>query len=147
MKLPVIQASRAATAVFALAAAKIACADDANSNPTLPAVIGPGEIFNMGTSLLLIIVVIVVVGWLYSRTQRMQSHDGDVIRILAAQPIGPKERVLLVEVAGKQLVLGMTAGQIQMLYVLEQPLEAASQAPSPTGFAKRLRTAIEGVRK
>ena len=147
MKLPVIQPSRAATVVFALASAKVACADNADSNSTLPAVIGSGEIFNMGTSLLLIIGAIVFVGWLYSRTQRMSSHDGDVIRILAAQPLGPKERVLLVEVAGKQLVLGMTAGQMQMLYVLEQPLEADSQAPLPVGFAKRLRTAIEGVRK
>lgn len=101
----------------------------------------------MGISLVLIIVAIVAVGWLYSRAQRMHSHDGDVIRVLATRSLGPKERVLLVEVAGKQLILGMTAAQIQTLHVLEQPFESDRQASLPTGFAERLRTAIKGIRK
>ena len=65
---------------------------------------------------------------------------------MATQPLGPKERVLLVEVAGQQLILGMTSSQIQTLHVLEQPLVNKKRASLPVGFAERLRTAIKGAR-
>ena len=101
----------------------------------------------ISSSLLLMIGAIVLVGWLYSHIRRTQIYNGKVIRVLATQPLGPKERVVLVEVAGKQLVLGMTAGHIQTLHVLEQPLESDGQVPPPSGFAERLRIAIMGVPK
>ncbi len=137
----------AATMLLTMTASTVACADNVMSSPIMPGVVGPNEILNMGTSLVLIIVAIVAVGWLYSRAQGMRSHNGEVIHVLATQPLGPKERVLLVEVAGKQLILGITASQIQTLHVLEQPLLNERRASLPLGFAERLRTAIKGVRK
>ena len=147
MKLSVPYLSRAASVLLAMTASGVAGADEANSNPALPAVIGPNEIWHMGSSLVLIIVAIMVVGWLYRRAQGMHSRHGEFIHVLATQPLGPKERVLLVEVAGKQLLLGMTASQIQTLHVLEQPLVTDRRPPVPSGFAERLRTAIKGARK
>ena len=137
----------AATMLLTLTASSVACAYNVNSSPTLPGVVGPNEILNMGTSLVLIIVAIVAVGWLYSRAQGMRGHNGDVFHVLATQPLGPKERVLLVEVAGKQLILGITASQIQTLHVLEQPFLNERRASLPSVFAERLRTAIKGARK
>ena len=96
---------------------------------------------------MLIVVAILIVGWLYRRAQGMHSRSGEVIQILATQALGPKERVLLVEIAGNQLVLGMTASQIQTLHVLEQPFVPETQPSLPSGFAERLRTAIKGTRK
>ncbi len=139
--------ARAATMLLAMTASQVACAGNVNSSPTSPGVVGPSEILNMGTSLVLIIVAIVVVGWLYSRAQGMRAHNGEVIHVLATQPLGPKERVLLVEVAGKQLILGITASQIQTLHVLDRPLVDEKRASLPLGFAERLRTAIKGARK
>ncbi len=147
MKTSVIYLSRALTLLLSMFASTVACASTVNSSPTLPPVIGPGEILTMGTSLMLIIVAIVVVGWLYSRAQGLRSHNGEVIHVLATQPLGPKERVLLVEVAGQQLILGMTSSQIQTLHVLEQPLVNEKRASLPLGFAERLRTAIKGARQ
>lgn len=138
---------RAATVFLAMTAPTMAYAGEVDSSPTLPGVVGPDEILNMGASLVLIIVGIVVVGWLYSRAKRMHSCNGEVIHVLATQQLGPKERVLLVEIAGKQLVLGMTASQIQTLHVLEQPLVSERRASLPAGFAERLRTAVKGARK
>ena len=94
---------RPATVLLTMTASTVAGADNVNSSPTLPGVVGPNEILNMGTSLVLIIVAIVVVGWLYSRAQGMRIRNGEFISVLATQTLGPKERVLLVEVAGKRV--------------------------------------------
>ncbi len=139
--------TRSATLVLAMTGSDVARAGNVISSPTLPGVVGPNEILNMGTSLVLIIVAIVVVGWLYSRARGLRGHHGEVIHVLATQPLGPKERVLLVEVAGKQLILGITASQIQTLHVLEQPLLNERRPSLPLGFAERLRMAIKGAQK
>lgn len=135
-------------AVFtATLATDAVAAGDVSNRQELPAVIGTGEILNLGTSLTMIVIAIVVVAWLYRRAQGMHGRSDGIIQVLATRPLGPKESVLLVEVGGKQLVLGMTASQIQTLHVLDQPLASPSRAALPSGFAERLRVAIKGVRK
>lgn len=131
-------------------AASLACSSGslaaaAEGGNTIPAVVEPADVMNMGASLLLILLAIVAVGWLFRRMQGMNSHGGEVIKILATQPLGPKERILLVEVAGKQLVIGMTPSRIQTLYVPETSIEGGFQAPATASFADRLRTAVKGV--
>lgn len=129
-----------------LGAPALARAEDINSVQALPAVIGSDEILNMGTSLILIVAVIFVVAWLYKKIQGTSHNNGGHIRVLAAQPLGPKERVIVVEIAGQQLVLGVTANQIQMLHVLQQALDTDSSSLQ-SGFAERLRTIIKGTGK
>ncbi len=147
MKISLSHLARVASVSLVMTASTAASADEVSGSPTLPAVIGSDEILNMGVSLVLIIGAIFVVGWLYTRVKGTHGHNGGFIHILATQPLGPKERVLLVEVADKQLVLGVTATQIQTLHVLEQPIDSAATAPATTGFADRLRIAISGARK
>lgn len=144
VKSPLTRLSSAFLLAFAAAAA---FADEATGHPALPGVVGGDEILKMAGSLVLIIGAIIVVGWLYMRLKGVNGHAGGFIRVLASQPLGSKERVLLVEVADKQLVLGVTSTQIQTLYVLEQPIDNFASDHATTGFAERLRAAIRGVRK
>ena len=137
----------AAIACLPAAMSVAAEAGDQNDGSAVPAIIGPGEVLNLGTGLVVIILSIIVIGWLYSRTQGVYRAGGQVINILATQPLGPKEKVLLVEVANKQLVLGITATQIQTLHVMEEPFAGDKQIQPPTGFAARLRLAIKGGRR
>lgn len=139
--------ARMTTVFWLMSVTTAASADEMTGSSTLPAVIGSDEVLNMAGSLLLIVGAIFVVGWLYTRVKGRQGHSGGFIQILATQPLGAKERVLLVEVANQQLLLGVTATRIQTLYVLEQPIESATPARAATGFAERLRTAISGVQK
>jgi len=132
------------TAVI-LCASSVSCAELASSAGKLPAVIGSDEILKTGGSLLLIVASIIVVGWLYSRLKGNHARNGGFIRVLATQPLGPKERVLLIEVADQQLVLGVTATRIQTLHVLQQPVSIATREPLTAGFAERLRMAISGA--
>jgi len=107
--------------------------------------VGAGDVLNMGTGLILVIAAILVTGWLYSRTQKMRGASSDLIRIVASQPLGTRERVLLLQVADKQLLVGMTSSQVQTLHVFDEPI-AISEAPV-NGFAERLRAAVKGQQK
>lgn len=139
-----ISPGRTVAAIVALGTSMSAAASETIGAPMVPPVIDTGDVLNVVTNLAFIVVAVLVMAWLYRRAQRMQNQNGSVIHILATQPVGPKERVLLVEVAGQQLVLGLTASQIRTLHVLDQPLIQEQQQAPALGFAERLRTAMKG---
>lgn len=70
------------------------------------------------------------------------------LRVVGATAVGPRERVVLVEVGDKLLVLGVAPGQIEGLHTFEasefpSPVPDAA-APQATGtFADRLRQIME----
>ena len=75
----------------------------------------------------------------------MRGVASDAINVVATQALGPKERVVLIEVGGKQIVLGMTAQQVQTLHVFDNPVVAKNDRTVATpAFANRLRSAIRG---
>lgn len=135
---------RLSCAAIATLAWSAAAAEDTTTSPGLP--VANSELLGLAGSLVLVIGAVVVVGWLYSRTQGLRGVASDVINVVAAQALGPKERIILVEVGGKQIVLGMTAQQVQTLHVFDEPVAASGQAePVASAFAKRLRSVIRGA--
>ena len=107
--------------------------------------IGANEIFHLGTGLVVVVGVILLCGWVYLRTQGPKRHAGEVFNVVASQALGPKERILLVEVANKQLVIGMTASQVQTLHVFDEPIVEEVERSAPLKFSERLKSAL--VRK
>lgn len=87
----------------------------------------------------LVIGLIVLLAWLLRRLQlRTGLQGGSLIRPLAGLSVGPRERLLLVQVGDEQVLLGLTPGAIRTLHVLREPLQLpASGAPVPE-FAQRL---------
>jgi flagellar protein FliO/FliZ len=119
-------------------------AEPAQGSPDLP--VGASELLGLGGSLILVIAAVVVVGWLYAKSQGIRGVASNVITVLASQALGAKERVVLIEVGGKQIVLGMTAQQVQTLHVFDTPVVTQTDRPNVNNaFADRLRSAIRGV--
>lgn len=118
------------------------------ATPSLPAPVGSGDILSVGASLILVIAAIVLCGWLYSRSQGLRIRSGGIINIIATQPLGPKERILLIEIADKQLVVGMTASQVSTLHVFDEPvLKRPPNSHDRGNFADRLKTILRGEAK
>lgn len=137
-------AARLATlALFAMPVSSLA--EDTAASIKSP--VGAVEILSLGTSLVLVIGVILVVGWLYSRANGIRGGNNDAISIIAAQSLGPKERILVVDIAGEQLVVGMTSTQIQTLHVLSNRISKNDAASSGNNFADRFRDALRGIGK
>jgi len=118
-------------------------APDSNSAPLPAGPVGTGDVLGLGASLIAVIGAVLLVGWLYRRVQRGAGQSSDIINVIAARPIGPKERILVVEIADKQLVVGMTATQVQTLHVFDEPVSTQLATTTHTGFAVRLKTAVK----
>lgn len=98
-----------------------------------------GQLSQMLLGLVLVIGLIFVLAWLVRRVQQQAGLRGNgVIRMVASQAVGPRERLLLVQVGGEQILLGLTPGEINALHVLKEPVHLPeSQVASPE-FAQRL---------
>ena len=125
----------------ALVAAKVA-------TPILPStpIVGGGDIVSLLISMLIVVAVIVVLGWLYSRS-RFVGGGGDVIQVVASRALGTKERLLVIEVADQQLLVGMTATNVQTLHVFDKPVVIDRAPVDSSGFASRLRNAFQEMGK
>jgi len=132
---------------FALVPLTSLAAGGANAAEPAASVVRPVDVLNTGVSLLVIIGVIMALAWAWSRLQGGRARNGGFIRVLAAQPLGAKERLMLVDVGGRQLVLGVTATRINTLHVLDEPVAAGESACESTGFSARLRTVVRAARE
>ena len=59
-------------------------------------------------------------------------------QIASSQALGPRDRLLLVQVGGEQILLGISAGRITPLHVLKEPVPVAATEAAPPEFAQRL---------
>ncbi len=78
--------------------------------------------------LLLVLGLIVGLGWLLKRLPGGAFRPAEGLKVVASINVGAKERVLVVDVNGQQLLLGVTAGGISTLHQLPEPLP---QTPPP----------------
>lgn len=108
-----------------------------------PGFAGAGQVGKMIAGLLLMIVMIIGLAALLKRVNGFQRNLPGAIRIVSVTSIGARERLLLVEIGGQQLLVGSAPGRVQTLLVLDQPLAVPQSAPGQRdGFAERLRDAL-----
>ena len=101
------------------------------------------EIVSFVGSLFVVVVSILAFGWLYSRLRPGLGGGSDAIRVVAARPLGPRERLLVVEVSGEQILVGVSQGSMQTLHTLSQPIEERRPiARSEGSFAGRLKAML-----
>jgi len=73
--------------------------------------------------LLLIVGLIVLLAWLAGKTRAFQGHAGSAqLKTLGVLPLGIKEKIAVIQVGDKQLVVGITPQQITCLTELDTPL-------------------------
>lgn len=110
-------------------------------------VIDGADILSLGASMLIVVVAVIALGWLYSRFRFSGGASGDVINVVASRALGPKERLVLIEVADQQLLVGMTATQVRTLHTFDKRVVTAPASRDLPGFADRLRAAVRGASK
>ncbi len=77
--------------------------------------VGPA-ILQVALALVATLALVVLAAWLLKRFGGAGMRSTGTIRVLAAAPIGTRERVMLVEVHGQQLLLGVTAQHVTNLH-------------------------------
>jgi flagellar protein FliO/FliZ len=96
------------------------------------------QLGQMLLGLLLVIGLIFVLAWLLRRVQQIGPRGNQVIKLLASQALGPRERLVLVQVGSEQVLLGLSAGRITPLHILKEPVHLADSEPATPEFAQRL---------
>jgi len=86
-------------------------------------------------------IVLVLWGALWLVKRRGRAGGGAFgardCRILRQMPIGPRERVIVVEIGGKQLVLGVGSAAVSLLCELTEPLSPTDANGGVFGEAVR----------
>lgn len=93
------------------------------------AVLNPGSDNSSGSmalgkiviSLALVILLVLGLGWLFKKlTLRLPGSRH--MKVICTLPLGQRERILIIEIQGKQRVIGVTPHSINLLFELENPL-------------------------
>lgn len=130
-----------AIAAFAALLASQAClaaATPAAAPAAAPGSLG-GQLAQMVLGLLLVVGLIFFLAWLLRRMQGAAVKGGQVIEIVGSRAIGPRDRLLLVQVGKEQILIGHTPGSIEALHVLAEPVDVPASARQATPeFAQRL---------
>ena len=112
----------------------------------------PGAAVSVGGVLQMLLGLAVVLGLVLGLAWVMKRYSGHIgggagaIKVIAGAAVGQRERVVLVEVAGTWLVVGVAPGRVSALHTMPRgelpPAPAAGSHPAPA-FAEWLRRKVE----
>nr|WP_207201715.1 flagellar biosynthetic protein FliO [Pseudomonas sp. TH41] len=99
-----------------------------------------GQLTQLVFGLLLVLGLIFFLAWLLRRVQQAgPAGKGQVIELIGSRALGPRDRLMLVQVGNEQILLGLSPGTITALHVLKEPVQVPSGAEKATPeFAQRL---------
>lgn len=90
-----------------------------------------------------IIVLIFAISWFVKRFGHGGFIQNQHIKIIATMPLGTRERIVLIDAGGQQLLLGITAAAINTLHVFDEPLVLPEREPVASDFSRKLMTILQ----
>jgi len=107
------------------------------AEPTLPTTaagpVGAGQLVQIVLALALVLALVVALGWGAQRLRLTKGTTGRHIKIIDSLALGARERLMLVDVDGERVLIGIASGRLERLH--------AMSAREPAGFAEALRVA------
>lgn len=85
---------------------------------------------SMILSLLMVLAVIFISAIVLKRFNVVQQNTNQ-LKMVANLSLGSKERIVVIQVAEQQLVLGVTPQQVTLIDRLDEPLDTSSQSSLP----------------
>ena len=102
-----------------------------------------GQIMKMIVGLVIVLIMIFVVAWLVRNYMGFNPAQNATLKTVAGVLVGQKERVVLVQVGERQVLIGVAPGQINLLHVIEKGEEVTVAAQQPLSpFAEKLKRSL-----
>src|SRR4051794_30747184 len=92
-----------------------------------------GSLAQVTLSLLLVLAAVFAAAWFVKRLRGFGKFGANIIQVIADAPLGTKERAVLIQVGNQQLLVGVTANQVNLLHVLTEPVVPST--PPTSGSA------------
>lgn len=89
--------------------------------------------------LIFVLGLVFAAAWLMRRVGQGTFTAGNQMKVLAALPLGTRERVVLLDVGGQQLLLGITATTINTLHTFDEPVISVTDKAPAADFASKIR--------
>lgn len=80
------------------------------------------QLIQVSLALACVLGLIYAIAWFIKRKQVVHGFTNIPMKTLGVLPMGVKEKIVLVEVGGKQILLGMTASNINTLATFDEPI-------------------------
>ncbi|MDX1589313.1 MAG: flagellar biosynthetic protein FliO [Oleiphilaceae bacterium] len=97
-------------------------------------------VMSLGLGLLVVVAAILLCAWLARRVQGLQGVNTQAMKVVAVLSVGQRERVVLVDVAGQQILLGITPQSVRTLHVFDHPV--VSPRDGGGDFASKLQAML-----
>ena len=113
-----------------------------------PSPLAAPQLMKMTVALSIVVVAIFGVAYLVQRFGRLPASGQGHLKVMSSLAVGPKERIVLLQVGKEQVLVGVTPSEISRLHVLTETIDPEATARSPQGqsFAQRLQATLKGQR-
>ena len=114
----------------------------ASAAPALPS----GGVAQVVIGLVVVLALVAALAWMLKRFSGLRGTGSGLIRVVSAAAVGQRERIVLVELGGTWLLVGVAPGQVRSLHTMPKSESiAAPDAPAPAdaGFSTWLRRMTE----
>ena len=131
---------RAVTVMALASPLRVAAADGGAAGA--PELFSAGYLAQVLGSLLLVFACLFVLVFLLRRFNRVGGGAGSALRVLGTTSVGQREKVVLLQAGGEQMLIGVAPGSVRTLHVFPEPVVSVTSeaAPAPD-FAAVLRAA------
>ena len=101
------------------------------------------QLLSVLLSLALILLLIFALGWFLRRFSQGGGFGQKGMKVVASLPLGARERLVLVELDGQQILLGVTPQQVRTLHFFETPILDSSERAEPSDFRHKLQAFMQ----
>jgi flagellar protein FliO/FliZ len=102
-----------------------------------------GSLLQVLLALALVLGLIVGAAWMMRRLSLVPGAGAGHLRVVSGVMVGQRERVVIVEIDGKWLVVGVTSEQVNLLHTLDKPADIETTPPATPAFAQWLQAALD----
>lgn len=103
------------------------------------AAVSAGTYLQAGLALALIVAVLAGTAWMARKVSGGKGFGHGGMKVVGGVALGPRERIVLLEIGNEWLVVGIVPGQIRTLHRMEKgSLQPADQAAGEKPFAQWL---------
>ncbi|WP_331346994.1 flagellar biosynthetic protein FliO [Cellvibrio sp. UBA7661] len=108
-----------------------------------PGVGSGGHLLNVTLGLLLIVGLIFALSFFVKRFGAGSFAGNGQLKVLSSMPLGTRERIVLIDAAGQQLLLGITPTHINTLHVFTEPVVLNNTNTASSDFSKTLMSLLQ----
>jgi flagellar protein FliO/FliZ len=100
------------------------------------------EWMQVGLALLFIVGLILILAWLARRISGLGLTSSKGFQLIASMMLGPKEKVMLVQVGGRYLLMGVGSSTVTILYDFGQELPQGFDSDNKQNLASLFKSSV-----